>query len=151
MASEVSHVDQPFANHSSATGLIQGRQPTMTAEVFQSRWCYEEEVLYLQGRQPVATACSSSMAQCRSTSSLAARSARRGHHALGLTRRRLLSRMCVPSTHGKPLAGCLGAQRATMPPTSGPPDRQSIPTEPDASAPSAGNSCLYDLGCTTWG
>ena len=40
----------------------------------------------------------------------------------GPTRCRLLCGMRVPSTHGKPLAGCLGAQSATMPPTSGLPD-----------------------------
>ena len=36
----------------------------------------------------------------------------------------LLSSMRVPSTHRKPLAGCLGAQSAAMPPTSGLPDRR---------------------------
>ena len=52
----------------------------------------------------------------------------------------LLSSMRVPSTHGKPLAGCLGAQSATMPPTSGLPDCQSTPS-------TAGHSSSIILHC----
>lgn len=70
---------------------------------------------------------------------------------VGPTRCRLLSGMRVPSTPGKPLAGCLGAQSATMPPTSGLPDCQGIPAQPVAAPPSACGPCLYHLGCTTWG